>query len=183
MTYTVDPPIAPAFPPEWATPSERYATVLGRAVDDWCKRHAMSQIKLSEHLGVDHSYISRIVNGQRLPSRDVATKLAEVMEVPLADMALMLFDIDPAAFRADIDQRTRDAVLSAVREAVDNAQPVDATPKPRHGTKFSRGFPSLIKQLDKGEIDLDTFVIEADQMGISRSTVEQVVGRTRKEAA
>src|SRR3972149_981226 len=52
----------------------------GRAFNEWLraqlKAKKMSQRQLAQQSGVDHSTISRLVRGDRMPSRGTATKLA-----------------------------------------------------------------------------------------------------------
>src|SRR5450756_1132460 len=52
----------------------------GRAFNEWLraqlKTKKMSQRQLAQHSGVDHSTISRLIRGDRMPSLGTATKLA-----------------------------------------------------------------------------------------------------------
>ena len=52
----------------------------GRAFNDWLKAQLkakkMSQRQLAQQSGVDHSTISRLIRGDRMPSLGTATKLA-----------------------------------------------------------------------------------------------------------
>ena len=52
----------------------------GRAFNDWLrsqlKAKKMSQRQLAQQSGVDHSTISRLIRGDRMPSLGTATKLA-----------------------------------------------------------------------------------------------------------
>jgi transcriptional regulator with XRE-family HTH domain len=56
------------------------ATSNGRAFNEWLraqlKAKKMSQRQLAQQSGVDHSTISRLVRGDRMPSLGTATKLA-----------------------------------------------------------------------------------------------------------
>jgi transcriptional regulator with XRE-family HTH domain len=55
-------------------------TQNGRAFNDWLKTQLkakkMSQRQLAQQSGVDHSTISRLIRGDRMPSLGTATKLA-----------------------------------------------------------------------------------------------------------
>ena len=55
-------------------------TQNGRAFNDWLraqlKAKKMSQRQLAQQSGVDHSTISRLIRGDRMPSLGTATKLA-----------------------------------------------------------------------------------------------------------
>ena len=52
----------------------------GRAFNEWLraqlKAKKMSQRQLAQQSGVDHSTISRLIRGDRMPSLGTATKLA-----------------------------------------------------------------------------------------------------------
>jgi len=56
------------------------STQNGRAFNDWLKTQLkakkMSQRQLAQQSGVDHSTISRLIRGDRMPSLGTATKLA-----------------------------------------------------------------------------------------------------------
>src|SRR5712692_10189340 len=70
-------------------------TQKGRAFAEWLraelKGRKMSQRQLAHHSGVDHSTISRLVRGGRMPSLGTATKLARGLR-ELRD------DADPAQY-------------------------------------------------------------------------------------
>ena len=55
-------------------------TENGRAFNEWLraqlKAKKMSQRQLAQQSGVDHSTISRLIRGDRMPSLGTATKLA-----------------------------------------------------------------------------------------------------------
>jgi transcriptional regulator with XRE-family HTH domain len=55
----------------------------GRAFNEWLRRQLkarkMSQRQLAQQSGVDHSTISRLVRGDRMPSLGTATKLARAL--------------------------------------------------------------------------------------------------------
>ena len=55
-------------------------TQNGRAFNEWLraqlKAKKMSQRQLAQQSGVDHSTISRLIRGDRMPSLGTATKLA-----------------------------------------------------------------------------------------------------------
>jgi transcriptional regulator with XRE-family HTH domain len=42
-------------------------------------RHRLSQSRLAEAAGFDHSYVSRLESGTRMPTREAVSKLAEAM--------------------------------------------------------------------------------------------------------
>ena len=61
-------------------PSRRMTGQNGRAFNEWLraqlKAKKMSQRQLAQQSGVDHSTISRLIRGDRMPSLGTATKLA-----------------------------------------------------------------------------------------------------------
>jgi len=61
-------------------PATHMTTQNGRAFNDWLrtqlKAKKMSQRQLAQQSGVDHSTISRLIRGDRMPSLGTATKLA-----------------------------------------------------------------------------------------------------------
>src|SRR5439155_5398761 len=58
----------------------RMTSTNGRAFNEWLrtqlKAKKMSQRQLAQQSGVDHSTISRLIRGDRMPSLGTATKLA-----------------------------------------------------------------------------------------------------------
>lgn len=102
-----------------ATLPPRRMTLIGMAVRAWCERTHTSQSKLAERLDVDHSYISRIAAGNRVPNQDFALRIADEIGIPRADMALMLCDIDPTSYRQEIEQATRETIVLAVTTAME----------------------------------------------------------------
>jgi len=61
-------------------PNRTMTTQNGRAFNEWLraqlKAKKMSQRQLAQQSGVDHSTISRLIRGDRMPSLGTATKLA-----------------------------------------------------------------------------------------------------------
>lgn len=53
-------------------------------------RRRLSQSRLAEAAGFDHSYVSRLESGSRMPTRDAVTKLAEAMQMEDADRDTLL---------------------------------------------------------------------------------------------
>ncbi len=95
----------------------RRATLIGEAIRSWCQRNHVSQSKLAERLGVDHSYVSRIAAGQRIPSPDMVRKIADALDIPVEDMALLYFEIDPLRFRDAIVENERQRIKAALTPA------------------------------------------------------------------
>lgn len=55
------------------------ATDFPRLLKSWRERYGLSQFQLSELIGVDHSYCSRLESGTRHPSRATVERLAEAL--------------------------------------------------------------------------------------------------------
>ena len=92
------------------TLNPKYDTVLSRMIRERRQAMGWSQSKLAEVLEVHTSYISRIESGTRLPSVDLVTDLAWVMEIPIADLALAVHGLDPEIIRADIVVNARQSI-------------------------------------------------------------------------
>src|SRR5581483_9255590 len=67
-------------PPTGKAQPESMTSQNGRAFNEWLraqlKAKKMSQRQLAQQSGVDHSTISRLIRGDRMPSLGTATKLA-----------------------------------------------------------------------------------------------------------
>lgn len=96
-------------------------TPLGDCIRAWCRATHTSQSELGRRLGVDHSYVSRIAAGQRTPSYDMAVRLADEMGIDHADMALMVFEIEPQQFRAEIAAAVVDRLTEAIQHTLEAA--------------------------------------------------------------
>ena len=53
-------------------------------------RVRLSQSRLAERAGFDHSYVSRLESGSRMPTREAVTKLAEAMHLSDGDRDALL---------------------------------------------------------------------------------------------
>src|SRR5207344_2607084 len=71
---------SPAACSDHGAPNDVMTTQNGRAFNEWLraqlKAKKMSQRQLAQQSGVDHSTISRLIRGDRMPSLGTATKLA-----------------------------------------------------------------------------------------------------------
>lgn len=54
-------------------------TTFAPLLREFRDRRRLSQSRLAEAAGFDHSYVSRLESGTRMPTRDAVTKLAEAM--------------------------------------------------------------------------------------------------------
>jgi transcriptional regulator with XRE-family HTH domain len=93
----------------------------GRAFNEWLraqlKAKKMSQRQLAQQSGVDHSTISRLIRGDRMPSLGTATKLArglrEIREDTDAASALGVVSVGPQNPTARVEYALRaDEALS-----------------------------------------------------------------------
>ena len=93
----------------------------GRAFNEWLraqlKAKKMSQRQLAQQSGVDHSTISRLIRGDRMPSLGTATKLArglrEIREDTDAPGALSVVSVGPQNPTARVEYALRaDEALS-----------------------------------------------------------------------
>lgn len=96
-------------------------TENGRAFNEWLraqlKAKKMSQRQLAQQSGVDHSTISRLIRGDRMPSLGTATKLArglrEIREDADAPAALGVVSVGPQNPTARVEYALRaDEALS-----------------------------------------------------------------------
>lgn len=65
---------------------ERRARFLSRQME----AGGFTRASLAQEMGLDHSYISRLVSGHRTPSLEVAVVLAQKFHLPLAELAEVL---------------------------------------------------------------------------------------------
>ena len=93
----------------------------GRAFNDWLRSQLkvmkMSQRQLAQQSGVDHSTISRLIRGDRMPSLGTATKLArglrEIREDSDTSTALGVVSVGPQNPTARVEYALRaDEALS-----------------------------------------------------------------------
>ena len=96
-------------------------TENGRAFNEWLraqlKAKKMSQRQLAQQSGVDHSTISRLIRGDRMPSLGTATKLArglrEIREDADTSTALGVVSVGPQNPTARVEYALRaDEVLT-----------------------------------------------------------------------
>lgn len=164
----------PFHPGGLATLPPQRQTPMGTYLREWRMAQVprISQTKLSEMMGWDHSYVSRVENGTRDVGVSQAVVLAEVLDIPEWEVALLICGYDPETVREAIREELRpilrrEALLRIMDDSEREVFTMDRKPP----------FHDLVKQLEKGEIDLDTFVLTADEMGVSRFVVEAVVSR------
>jgi transcriptional regulator with XRE-family HTH domain len=60
---------------------ERGEAGFGQALKRFREVHRVSQSKLAQRAGFDHSYVSRLESGSRTPTRDAVEQLAQALEL------------------------------------------------------------------------------------------------------
>src|SRR3954464_8980754 len=113
-------------------------TQNGRAFNEWLraqlKAKKMSQRQLAQQSGVDHSTISRLIRGDRMPSLGTATKLARGLRELRDDADTPQYPrlVAPRAPRARRLRRHEPARSRRVRPPRGRA-PLGAAGPPDHG--------------------------------------------------
>ena len=92
-------------------------TVLARIIRERRQAMGLSQSKLADRLYCDHSLVSRIESGTRSPSIDLVANLGNVMEIPLADLALAVHGLDPETIRAELRREVRAELVAWLNES------------------------------------------------------------------
>jgi len=69
--------------------------LLGLKVKEFRKKRKLTQEKLSELIGVDNGYISKLEVGQNFPSLGTLEKIADVLEVNLSDFFQFIPSTEP----------------------------------------------------------------------------------------
>ena len=65
-------------------------TLFGDLLDAYRHRAGLSQSKLATRAGFDHSYVSRLASGGRLPTRETVDRLAAALGLSDADRDALL---------------------------------------------------------------------------------------------
>ena len=104
---------------------DRISDVTGHGFADllrhYRERAGLSQVRLAQLVGIDHSYLSRLESGRRHPTRGVVllSALTQVVGDPVLERAARLLHDDgvPASLRAGLRQWIAAAVEQAERIA------------------------------------------------------------------
>lgn len=101
-------PSSPTPPSSSLQKSGAPRSLIGELVDHWAEKQGISQttfVALMTEVPIDRSYLSRIVRGERTPSVEVIREFHRVTGIPLAKLALAVYDIDFDAviFNARLD--------------------------------------------------------------------------------
>jgi transcriptional regulator with XRE-family HTH domain len=132
----------------------------GRAFNEWLraqlKAKKMSQRQLAQQSGVDHSTISRLVRGDRMPSLGTATKLARGLRELGEDddgpqyLGLMGGGVQNPTARVEYSLRADDALSEAqVRQVMEYYLAVRMR---RIGSAFSNE-TNHVQRMDGGRVD------------------------------
>lgn len=81
-------------------------------------RSGLSQVRLAAAAGIDRSFLSRLENGQRWPSRVVVLRLARPLGLDDADRAALLMAAGYSPLRIPHDLRSLAAELERLVEVV-----------------------------------------------------------------
>ena len=107
---TVDPARRPPPPPTPVTP-------FGALLRDWRAARGLSQLDLALEAGVSTRHLSYVETGKAQPSREMVTRLAGTLAVPLRDRNALLI---AAGYAPEYPERDLDAPeMASVRQAID----------------------------------------------------------------
>ncbi|MGB3330229.1 MAG: helix-turn-helix transcriptional regulator [Thermomicrobiales bacterium] len=106
------------------------AVGFGEELQRHLTRCRLSQAKLAERTGCNSSYINRVVNGSRVPGREMITAIADALELGTEDaLRLAILGLIPDRYQAHLldavaampdIERFREAadLIDAIRNAV-----------------------------------------------------------------
>ena len=66
------------------------ATEFGTLLKQLREQHGVSQSKLAERADFDHSYVSRLESGARMPTRDAVDRLGQAMNLEQSQLDALL---------------------------------------------------------------------------------------------
>ena len=159
-------------------------TENGRAFNEWLraqlKAKKMSQRQLAQQSGVDHSTISRLIRGDRMPSLGTATKLARGLRELRDDADTPQYlglvasgSMNPTA-RVEYALRADDLLTEPqVRQIMEYYLAVRMR---RYGRPFQTGEPTATTASRPGERQLGRPVAPSRPMGVNGTTNAVGVG-------
>ncbi|MCG5444033.1 helix-turn-helix transcriptional regulator [Micromonospora sp. NIE79] len=108
--------------------STRPGRPVGELLRDWRRTRGMSQLDLSIEAGVSTRHLSFVETGRSRPSPDLILRLAEHLEMPLAERNTMLLagGYAPAYPRHELSDPELAPVRAAVRQILDGHHPYPA---------------------------------------------------------
>jgi len=95
-------------------------------------RRRLSQSRLAEAAGFDHSYVSRLESGTRMPTRDAVAKLAEAMALDEGERDALLASAGFMPGRIENLFASEPVLSEVLRLLQDRAVPADVRDDVRH---------------------------------------------------
>ncbi|MET8234269.1 helix-turn-helix transcriptional regulator [Micromonospora sp. NPDC005298] len=107
---------------------------VGELLRDWRRNRGMSQLDLSIEAGVSTRHLSFVETGRSRPSPDLILRLAEQLDMPLAERNTMLLagGYAPAYPSHELSDPELAPVRAAVRQILDGHRPYPALLVDRH---------------------------------------------------
>lgn len=104
------------------------ATPIGAELRRWRELRCLSQLALSGLAQVSTRHVSYVENGHSRPTPEMILRLADVLEVPMAEQnhLLLTAGFAPRHPRSDLDDSTIAPVLTGLRQLVDAHDPYPA---------------------------------------------------------
>jgi transcriptional regulator with XRE-family HTH domain len=96
------------------TTPPRQVTALGTLVRRRRQELGLTQARLGELLGFDHSMVGRLESGHRQIHPQHVGAIARILQVPEADVALAICGLDPGTVREEIRAEFRAELLPAL---------------------------------------------------------------------
>ncbi len=92
--------------------------LIGARIKELRKQAGLTQERLAETVGMDSRHLSRLETGKHFPSLDSLERIAEALNVPLAEFFQFTVEDTPAAMRAYIARFAKGASNSQLALAV-----------------------------------------------------------------
>lgn len=107
---------------------------VGELLRDWRRRRRLSQLELSIEAGVSTRHLSFVETGRSRPSPELIMRLAEHLDVPLAERNAMLLasGYAPAYSRHELNDPQLEPVRAAIRQILDAHHPYPAVAVDQH---------------------------------------------------
>ncbi|MFF4880633.1 helix-turn-helix domain-containing protein [Micromonospora sp. NPDC000668] len=101
---------------------------VGELLRDWRRTRGMSQLDLSIEAGVSARHLSFVETGRSRPSPELILRLAEQLDMPLAERNTMLLagGYAPAYSSHELSDPELDPVRAAIRQILDGHSPYPA---------------------------------------------------------
>jgi transcriptional regulator with XRE-family HTH domain len=92
--------------------------LIGARIKELRKQAGLTQEELAEQVELDSRHLSRLEVGKHFPSLDSLERIAEALNVPMAEFFQFTIEDTPAAMRAYIDRFAKGASNSQLALAV-----------------------------------------------------------------